>query len=154
MLKSSANHQDGQNTLQGLLPHWGKVALVCTTLLLTACVNTSGHQSRSQDTAQVKPPKSLVPQPPPGGFSSLFSSAPKREPAASSSAAVVSSGIAPDSAPIAKAIQGEEAATWISRYPALAKEYEQYRSELEKEYRQYEQKVQNLKQKDVLQHQK
>lgn len=146
MLKSSVNHQGGRNTLRGLVPRWGKVTLVCTTLLLSACVNTSGHQSRSQDTAQVKPPKSLVPQPPPGGFSSVFSTAPKREPAVTPPP-VVSSAISRESSPIAKAIQDEEAATWITRYPALAKEYEQYRSELEKEYRQYEQKVQNLKQK-------
>lgn len=147
MFNSSANHQGRQNTLHGLVPRWGKVALVCTTLLLTACVNTSGHQSRSQDTAQIKPPKSLVPQPPPGGFSALFSAAPKREAAPAAAAPVVSSAISRETAPIAKAIQEEKAATWISRYPALAKEYEQYKAELEKEYREYEQKVQNLKQK-------
>jgi len=43
-----------------------------------------------------------------------------------------------------------EPSSWISRYPALAKEYEGYKetmAKLEKEYRQYEQKVQELQQK-------
>lgn len=146
MFELLANQQNGKSVLRASGTGWRTLMLVCSTLLLTACVNTSGHHNSQQDSAQVKPPKSLVPQPPPGGFSSVFSSAPKSQPVATPPP-VISSGINRESSPIAKAIKDEEAATWISRYPALAKEYEQYRSELEKEYRQYEKKVQNLKQK-------
>ncbi|OOV88454.1 murein transglycosylase domain-containing protein [Oceanospirillum linum] len=171
--------------------HWHPAALLSSVVLLSACVNTSGHQVAQQDTSQITPPKSLVPQPPPGGFSPLFNTSsasvvqPKSQPAVVSPPAVpsvpvatvatvapaiptpspvISSGITKESVPkvenisvvesipavgstpTVEPVQSSEAATWISRFPALAKEYEQYRAELEKEYRQYEQKVQNLKQ--------
>lgn len=152
MVKSSVSTQ-GVNSSevipQGMVVRrCGLAALVCSTLLLSACVNTSGHQSAAVgDNAGIKPPKSLVPQPPPGGFSSLFSSAPAKRQPASSPPPVVSAGIAKESAPKATAITASDTPTWLSRYPALAKEYEQYRAELEKEYREYEQKVEKLKTK-------
>lgn len=135
-------------------------SLTALLFVLSGCVATGGQGGGLNTAEQTKPPKSLVPQPPPGGFSSLFKRAPeptRPRPVVSQPApkpavpAVVSAGIAEETSPTVSAIESEPAAAaWISRYPALAKEYEGYKetmAALEKEYRQYEQKVQQLQQK-------
>lgn len=142
----------------------GVAVLLCSTLLLAACSAPAARDNTYRGEA-IRPPKSLTPLPPPGGFSPLPEPKSVTRPPAATSPAVVSSGITKESAPVARPLEPSTpvisqplvaeksppvAESWIARYPALAREYENYQETmalLEQEYRQYEQKVQQLKQK-------
>lgn len=151
--------------------------VVSSTLTLSGCITDQVLVSQ-QTNPDIKPPKSLVPQPPPGGFQSVIPKVASKPQASSptpsySPPKVVSSGIGQDTVPAVRAIEESSALirepvaavisdkavaggknggalSWISQFPALAKEYEEYKdtlSELEQAYKQYEEKVQQLRQK-------
>ncbi|OPX54349.1 Soluble lytic murein transglycosylase [Oceanospirillum multiglobuliferum] len=146
------------------------LGLTASTLLLTGCVGSRTSVVEMQAPA----PKSLVPLPPPGGFVAkapepVSVPTPRATPkpmAMPSTPAPIAAAIEPISQPFSVPLSDDnqplsdetpllneqplikdEPAAWLARFPALAKEYEQYKDQIEKEYRAYEQKVQQLRQK-------